>query len=83
MILKNDLQKMQSNQLPLNNFLLFKGGISMEHLLVGLFVVSIIIISIHYKIVKVNLNLLSKNVGNIVTWIACIMLGSIISTWLR
>ncbi|MCB2295665.1 hypothetical protein LGK95_19500 [Clostridium algoriphilum] len=55
----------------------------MEHLKVGVFVVSIIILSMHYKVVEINFNLLSKNVGTIAVWIACIMLGAIISSWLE
>lgn len=55
----------------------------MKPLLVGLFIVSILILSIHYNVVKINFNLLSRNVGNILAWIACIVLGAIISTWLK
>ncbi|MBW9145852.1 hypothetical protein K2F40_12345 [Clostridium sp. CM028] len=55
----------------------------MKHLKVGFFVVSIIILSIHYKVVEINFNILSKNVGNIAVWIACTMLGAIISSWLE
>jgi hypothetical protein len=61
------------------------GGIFMKHLTVGIAVVSIIVLCMYYKIVKVrvNFNLLSKNIANIAVWIARLMLGAIIVSWLR
>jgi hypothetical protein len=55
----------------------------MKHLSVGVFVLAILIISIRYKVVKVDVKLLHKNVWNIAGWIANTLLGSIITYWFQ
>lgn len=55
----------------------------MEHLNVGFAVVSTFVLCIYYKIIKINLNNLSKNAWNIVRWISCLMLEAVIVSWLR
>jgi uncharacterized membrane protein (Fun14 family) len=55
----------------------------MRHLTVGIFVVSIIILSVHYNVIKINLDILFKNVESIVVWIVHLMLALIITSWFR
>lgn len=57
----------------------------MKHLVVGIALVSILILCINNKIVivKFNLNTLSKNAWNIAVWMARLILGAIIVSWLR
>ncbi|WP_315115197.1 hypothetical protein [uncultured Clostridium sp.] len=55
----------------------------MKHLTVGLCALSIFTLSVHYKIVKIDLKPLHKNAWDIVVWIASLTLGVIISSWLK
>lgn len=55
----------------------------MKHLIVGLFALSLLIISFYYKVFIVDLKILHKNAGKILVWIARLMLGAIITSWLK
>lgn len=50
---------------------------------VWIFLVSILILSVHYNIVQINFNQLLSNVGNIIGWVSQLMLGAIIASKLR
>ncbi|MCY6958903.1 hypothetical protein [Clostridium brassicae] len=55
----------------------------MKHLTVGIFALSILTLSIHYKVIKIDTTIIHKNVWNIVVWIVSLTLGVIISSWLK
>lgn len=55
----------------------------MSHLKVGLLILSLLVILIDSKIVKIDIKLLQKNSMNIAKWIAGILLGVIIKSLLK
>lgn len=55
----------------------------MKHLAVGIALVAIIVLSLYYKIVEINFNLLQMYIGNIAMWLLTLTLSVIISSRLR
>jgi hypothetical protein len=55
----------------------------MEHLLVYLFILSVLVISIEYNVVRIDLILLRRYWGNIIGKIVGILLAAIITSWLK
>lgn len=53
------------------------------YLKVFLLMLCLLAMSINYGIVKINLNLVRKNEWKFVRWAAGILLGAIISSWLK
>lgn len=59
----------------------FKGANVMDHLKLGLFTLSVLVIAINSQVVTVDLAILHRNRWNILRWIAGLLLSGIVSSW--
>jgi|GEM_PF-4710327 len=55
----------------------------MQHLPLGLIVLSVLIVSLQSRVVRIDYQLLHKLAPNIIAWIARVLLSVIISSWLK
>lgn len=76
---------MHNSVLPMEILSDLIGGYIMNHLELELFALALLVIALQYRVVRVdfNINPIHKNAKKITLWLAGVLLGVIVSSWLK